>query len=281
MIAGQSGYLGALEAEGTDEAQNRILNINELINAAREAESAKQTIEEFLDHAALISDTDQLDSQSRITLLTMHNAKGLEFPVVFIVGCEEGLFPHIRSNENTDDLEEERRLCYVAMTRAQTRLWIIRSRMRRTYGSDVPTMIQASRFIGEIPKALVNNLSGPDSDSEYHRARSPARGMYRQSKFQPASFPRAKTYAGATHNTPDAVRKFLQSRPAPPPVKPEPAAPGRPVSIRPGSRVFHSQYGMGVVVDREKVGDDFKLTVSFVGIGPKKLMEKFAKLKKV
>ncbi|HEY2931757.1 MAG TPA: UvrD-helicase domain-containing protein [Acidobacteriota bacterium] len=283
MIADQSGYLESLEAEGTDEAQNRILNIKELINAAREAEGSGQTIQEFLDHAALISDTDELDSQSRITLLTMHNAKGLEFPLVFIVGCEEGLFPHIRSNENTDDLEEERRLCYVAMTRAKTKLWITCSRARRLYGSDMPAMIQPSRFIGEIPAALLNAVGEPAWESGFRRERQgfPTRRAPHQPGFQPPSFPRRKTYTGATHDTPDAVRKFLQSRPAPAAAKPEPAIPGTVAAIKPGSRVLHEKYGMGVVVDRQKAGDDFKLTVSFVGIGPKRLMEKFAKLKKV
>ena len=284
MVAEQSGYVAALKMEDTDEAQSRILNIKELVNAAREAEKSGQTLQDFLDHAALVSDADDLDSRARITLLTMHNAKGLEFPVVFVVGCEEGLFPHIRSNETTEDLEEERRLCYVAMTRAQTRLYLTHSRVRRMYGGDVPGMSQPSRFIAEIPAGLLRTREGG-----VRRFRSGGVG-----RFSPRGTPfwggagrhasvearGARQYGAATHDTADAVRKFLQEKQAPPSDSvSQSAAPAG--TIKPGARVLHEKYGAGVVVRREKLGDDFKLTVSFAGIGSRKLMERFAKLKRM
>ncbi|HEY3132099.1 MAG TPA: UvrD-helicase domain-containing protein [Acidobacteriota bacterium] len=285
MIAAQSGYIEALRSENTDEAQNRILNIMELINAAREAQRGGQTVQEFLDHAALVSDTDDLDSQARIVLLTMHNAKGLEFPIVFVAGCEEGLFPHIRSNETTEDLEEERRLCYVAMTRAKRKLYVTYSRLRRFYGGDIPGMVQASRFISEIPPQLLElrspTLGLSDSiPSERFASRGifPKSGVTRPREVMSRS---ARSYGGPTHNTPDAVRKFLQQRQAAVPAGPEPQRPARGSTMKPGTQVRHEKYGVGVVVDREQAGDDFKITVSFAGWGTKKLMERYAKLKKV
>lgn len=285
MIAAQSGYIEALRSENTDESQNRILNIMELINAAREAEHSGQTVQDFLDHAALVSDTDDLDSQARIVLLTMHNAKGLEFPVVFIAGCEEGLFPHIRSNESTEDLEEERRLCYVAMTRAKRKLYITYSRMRRFYGGDVPGMVQPSRFISEVPRHLLELRSisfGSGEDFRSGRFSSqdifPKSGPVRSREFLPRP---VRKYGAPTHDTPDAVRKFLQQRHAAIPATPEPQPPERGSAMKPGTQVRHEKYGVGVVIDREHAGDDFKLTVSFAGWGKKKLMERYAKLKKM
>ncbi|MBI4456347.1 MAG: UvrD-helicase domain-containing protein [Acidobacteria bacterium] len=281
MIAEHSGYMETLAKENTDEAQSRILNINELVNAAHEADSSGQSIQEFLDHAALSSDSDDLDLRARITLLTMHNAKGLEFPVVFIVGCEEGLFPHIRSNETAEDLEEERRLCYVAMTRAQRKLYITYARMRRMYGGDIPGLAQPSRFIAEIPTHLLETRSAPDLP-RFERFR-PHRTFTQPRYAQPSVLtPRIpKSYGATTHDNVDAVRKFIQEKYADLPSVPEPAMPARGHRMKPGTKVFHEKYGLGVVIDREKLGDDFKLTVSFAGIGQKKLMERFAKLKKM
>ncbi|MGH9600159.1 MAG: ATP-dependent helicase, partial [Terracidiphilus sp.] len=118
FIIDRTGYIKALEAEGSPEAFSRIENLKELANAAHDAEARGETLAEFLDHAALSSDTDQIDPDARVTLMTLHAAKGLEFPLVFLAGLEEGLFPHSRTLNNPDELEEERRLCYVGMTRA-------------------------------------------------------------------------------------------------------------------------------------------------------------------
>src|SRR5262249_9566362 len=117
LIMDRSGYVGWLESEGTEEELSRIENLQELVNAARDSEGRGETLQDFLDHAALVSDTDDYDARARVTLMTLHSAKGLEFPVVFIVGLEEGLFPHSRSSLSPQEVEEERRLCYVGMTR--------------------------------------------------------------------------------------------------------------------------------------------------------------------
>jgi DNA helicase II / ATP-dependent DNA helicase PcrA len=160
FIIDRTGYIKALETEGSPEAFSRIENLKELANAAHDAEARGETLAEFLDHAALASDTDQFDSESRVTLMTLHAAKGLEFPLVFLAGLEEGLFPHSRTLNSPDELEEERRLCYVGMTRAMNSLILTRAHYRRRYGNDAPEMSIPSRFLEEVPTQLVENLGG-------------------------------------------------------------------------------------------------------------------------
>jgi DNA helicase-2/ATP-dependent DNA helicase PcrA len=160
FIIDRTGYIKALETEGSPEAFSRIENLKELANAAHDAEARGETLAEFLDHAALASDTDQFDPDSRVTLMTLHAAKGLEFPLVFLAGLEEGLFPHSRTLNNPDELEEERRLCYVGMTRAMNSLILTRAHYRRRYGNDAPEMSIPSRFLEEVPTQLVENLGG-------------------------------------------------------------------------------------------------------------------------
>jgi DNA helicase-2/ATP-dependent DNA helicase PcrA len=164
FIIDRTGYIKALETEGSPEAFSRIENLKELANAAHDAEVRGETLAEFLDHAALASDTDQFDPEARVTLMTLHAAKGLEFPLVFLAGLEEGLFPHSRTLMNPEELEEERRLCYVGMTRAMNTLILTRAHYRRRYGNDAPEMSVPSRFLEEVPNQLVENLG----------ARSPA-----------------------------------------------------------------------------------------------------------
>jgi DNA helicase-2/ATP-dependent DNA helicase PcrA len=160
FLLDRTGYIKALETEGSPEAFSRIENLKELANAAHDAEARGETLAEFLDHAALASDTDQFDPDARVTLMTLHAAKGLEFPLVFLAGLEEGLFPHSRTLNNPDELEEERRLCYVGMTRAMNSLILSRAHYRRRYGNDAPEMSIPSRFLEEVPSQLVENLSG-------------------------------------------------------------------------------------------------------------------------
>jgi DNA helicase II / ATP-dependent DNA helicase PcrA len=160
VIIDRTGYIKALETEGSPEAFSRIENLKELANAAHDAEARGETLAEFLDHAALASDTDQFDPDARVTLMTLHAAKGLEFPLVFLAGLEEGLFPHSRTLNNPEELEEERRLCYVGMTRAMNTLILTRAHYRRRYGNDAPEMSVPSRFLEEVPSQLVENLSG-------------------------------------------------------------------------------------------------------------------------
>jgi DNA helicase-2/ATP-dependent DNA helicase PcrA len=161
FLIDRTGYIKALETEGSPEAFSRIENLKELANAAHDAEVRGETLAEFLDHAALASDTDQFDPEARVTLMTLHAAKGLEFPLVFLAGLEEGLFPHSRTLNNPDELEEERRLCYVGMTRAMNTLILTRAHYRRRYGNDAPEMSIPSRFLEEVPSQLMENLSSP------------------------------------------------------------------------------------------------------------------------
>ena len=157
----RSGYLRSLEEEGTPEAFSRIENLKELANAAQDATSRGETLHEFLDHAALVSDADGYSAEARVTLMTLHAAKGLEFPLVFLAGMEEGLFPHSRSITDPTQMEEERRLCYVGMTRAMDTLIMSRARYRRRYGNDMPETTVASRFLEEVPSKLTEDLGSP------------------------------------------------------------------------------------------------------------------------
>ena len=158
FIIDRTGYIKALETEGTPEAFSRIENLKELANAAHDAEVRGESLSDFLDHAALASDADQYDPTARVTLMTLHAAKGLEFPLVFLAGMEEGLFPHSRTLNVPEELEEERRLCYVGMTRAMNTLILTRANFRRRYGNDAPEMSIPSRFLEEVPQQLIENL---------------------------------------------------------------------------------------------------------------------------
>jgi DNA helicase II / ATP-dependent DNA helicase PcrA len=163
----RSGYIRALEEEATPESFSRIENLKELANAAQDAQERGETLHEFLDHAALVSDADSYSEEARVTLMTLHAAKGLEFPLVFLTGMEEGLFPHSRTLTDPTGLEEERRLCYVGMTRAMDTLVMTRARYRRRYGSDMPESSIASRFLEEVPARLVEDLGSPPARPQF------------------------------------------------------------------------------------------------------------------
>jgi DNA helicase-2/ATP-dependent DNA helicase PcrA len=160
FLIDRTGYIRSLEEEGTPEAFSRIENLKELANAAQDAQERGETLAEFLDHAALVSDADQYDPEARVTLMTLHAAKGLEFPFVVLAGMEEGLFPHSRSLTDPPQMEEERRICYVGITRAMDGLVLTRARFRRRYGNDMPEPTTPSRFLEEIPQHLLEDLSG-------------------------------------------------------------------------------------------------------------------------
>jgi DNA helicase-2/ATP-dependent DNA helicase PcrA len=163
----RSGYIRVLEEEATPESFSRIENLKELANAAQDAQERGETLHEFLDHAALVSDADSYSEEARVTLMTLHAAKGLEFPLVFLTGMEEGLFPHSRTLTDPTGLEEERRLCYVGMTRAMDTLIMTRARYRRRYGSDMPESSIASRFLEEVPNRLVEDLGSPPARPQF------------------------------------------------------------------------------------------------------------------
>ncbi len=178
----RSGYIRALEEEATPESFSRIENLKELANAAQDAQERGETLHEFLDHAALVSDADSYSEEARVTLMTLHAAKGLEFPLVFLTGMEEGLFPHSRTLTDPTGLEEERRLCYVGMTRAMDTLVMTRARYRRRYGSDMPESSIPSRFLEEVPTRLVEDLGSPPARPQFsgsgYNWKSPAAGAY-------------------------------------------------------------------------------------------------------
>src|SRR5947209_18849178 len=157
IIAGTK-YIEMLEEEGTEESENRIENIRELLTAAEESHERGEKLREFLDHAALVSDQDAFDERSPVTLMTLHTAKGLEFPVVLIMGLEDGLFPHSRSIMEAPQLEEERRLFYVGMTRAEHKLYPSSARYRRYFGNMDQQVSEPSRFLAEVPEELVEEV---------------------------------------------------------------------------------------------------------------------------
>ena len=171
----RSGYIRALEDEATPESFSRIENLKELANAAQDATSRGETLAEFLDHAALVSDADSYSAEACVTLMTLHAAKGLEFPLVFLTGMEEGLFPHSRTLTDPTQMEEERRLCYVGMTRAMDTLILSRARYRRRYGNDSPESSMPSRFLEEVPARLIEDLSPRGFGNAYSTA-YPQRG---------------------------------------------------------------------------------------------------------
>ncbi|MEJ5368512.1 MAG: UvrD-helicase domain-containing protein [Bryobacteraceae bacterium] len=307
LVLDRTGYRRMLEAEGTPESESRLGNLEELVSAAADAAERGETLQEFLDTTALRSDADDVDTSAQVSLLTMHNAKGLEFPVVFIAGMEEGLFPHSRSIDSESMLEEERRLFYVAMTRAMRRLYLTSARWRRKYGGAPLDSSQPSRFLDEIPPRLIEPLHEP-------RGVPGALDLFGE-RAAVREAARRHTFTGKTYNSIDHIQQFFAQRgingpavrsaaqpaaaPQPAPAAPQaaprppaasapspsapskPAAPPKPAprrTLRPGASVVHPKYGRGTVLRKEGEGDDAKLTVSFPGYGLKKLVARYAGL---
>ena len=267
----ETGYVSALQEEKTEEAETRLLNIEELVTAAVEAEEQGESLRDFIDHAALVSDTDQYKADARVTLMTMHAAKGLEFPVVFIAGMEEGLFPHSRAAGSDEELEEERRLCYVAITRAQRDLYITHAMRRRTLGEEHPA--EPSRFLNEIPLDLMQNISPGRRGSGLRGARR--RGTIAR-PLPPCEGNRARRQEKLDVHREDLQfgreRAGLLQAPERRSRCPRPERGSNrslsPGEFRVGTRVRHARYGVGVVLSVEGSGEDAKLTVSFPGFGP-------------
>ena len=248
-------YIETLQEEGTEESESRIENIRELLTAAEESHERGEKLREFLDNAALVSDQDAYDERSPISLMTLHTAKGLEFPVVLVMGLEDGLFPHSRSIMEAPQLEEERRLFYVGMTRAEHKLYLTSARYRRYFGNMDQQVSEPSRFLAEVPQELVEEVG------EQRRRRPSV-------KFE-----------GTSYDTVDAVMKVLgggESKTAPafkPELKKKP-----PGTWTLGTRVKHAKYGYGTILRTEGSGDNLKLTVSFISHGLKKMIAKYAEL---
>jgi DNA helicase II / ATP-dependent DNA helicase PcrA len=252
----KSGYLAELEASIDPQDESRVENLRELVTVAREFEegTAGGTLADFLEQVALVADADQIPTEDDehggvVTLMTLHTAKGLEFPVVFLTGLEDGVFPHMRSLTEPKELEEERRLAYVGITRAQRRLYLTRSMQRSTWGA--PSYNPPSRFLDEVPDSLV----------DWKRA-APAR-------YTPTGG--GRSYAGASAAVlPGAPARSggVGNRPVP--------------SLTPGDRVSHDSFGLGTVVSTSGLGDNAQAKVDFgATIGAKTFVLRYAPLVKL
>src|SRR3984957_546602 len=304
FLIDRTGYLRSLDEEGTPESISRIENLKELANAAQDAQQRGETLSEFLDHAALVSDTDRYNPESRVTLMSLHSAKGLEFPLVLLAGMEEGLFPHSRTLNQPMELEEERRLCYVGMTRAMDALVLTRARYRRRYGNDMPEGNLPSRFLEEIPSHLMEDLSPvrsrtqswsgggrdwngrgrspyddddmesgrhysyEDEDQSARLSASRAPGSRYGSGFAPKPAVKAGSGAGSLDNIAQFFTAKGKGGYSPRPKLEIPAAQGA-TGFKNGERVRHPKYGDGIVFRTEGDGDAAKITVQFAKFGVK------------
>ncbi|HUP59091.1 MAG TPA: UvrD-helicase domain-containing protein [Thermoanaerobaculia bacterium] len=279
----RTGYRRMLQESRDIQDESRLENLDELINSAREyyEQNPQATLGDYLDSLTLMSDLDRYESQKGVTLMTLHAAKGLEFKVVFLAGMEEGILPHSQSLEENEDLEEERRLCYVGMTRARELLFCLHAFERRLHGRFREQ--SPSSFLDEIPYAvkeevrLANAYRAPQQPSwrEKPMERRPPTG--RPAGVQPAPKPKSGSVNG--------VLSFFQNTP----VQFDPAAirsakqseSGGGAELKRGQRVKHDQFGIGTILTMEGSGPDAKLSVYFERHGTKKFIAKFAKLTRV
>ncbi len=248
-ILAVSGYAAALASEDSRESQDRLDNLAELLSAAADFDAREEApgLPVFLDRVSLLSDVDKAKDGAPVILMTLHSAKGLEFENVFLIGLEEGLVPHARSLTNADGVEEERRLCYVGMTRARDRLHLSWARSRQVFGQR--RLSEPSRFLGEIPRGGLEITGAPRSRDVFEVRRLPT-WQHREAPTRGAAVSGA---AGSGGSSP----------------------------LRPGARVRHPLFGVGTILRSEGSGDELKLTVAFAGIGAKRLVARYAGLEVV
>ena len=254
VLLEKSGYIKALKDEKTLEADNRIDNLEEFLNVAMEfeKESADNGLSEFLEGITLSSDLDNLEEiEDTVTLMTLHSAKGLEFPIVFLVGMEEGIFPGHQSMNEPSELEEERRLCYVGITRAKKHLYMTCSKQRTIFGST--SYNHMSRFLEEIPKDLL------DGQEELFESKS-TNSIFNKKTESDIDIFKRKTLGG--------VEQFLSK------VKPKVDL----TQYKTGITVYHKKFGEGVITCVEPEDDDLKVSINFEKFGFKRLMAKYAGL---
>jgi ATP-dependent DNA helicase UvrD/PcrA len=273
LAAQESGYLAELEEERTIEAQGRIENIQELAGAAMEAAARDPEggLAGFLEQVSLIGEQDEYDEEdSTVTLMTLHIAKGLEFPVVFIVGMEDGVFPHFRSMTDQAELEEERRLAYVGITRAQERLYLTHAWSRTLFGQT--SYNPPSRFLGEIPEQL---LEVQESETRIQQRSRPRYG--RQPERRNGGGNGGYSVVGLPGKTGEVTveRGWKPPSAMAPPPKREPPA------FVEGDTVMHERWGEGVVVQVSGSGDDAEATIRFGEVGEKRVLLAYAPLTKV
>ena len=257
----RSGYLDELEAEHTVESAGRLENLGELVGSAREF----QTVDEFLEQISLVADTDEIDDDdSKVTLMTLHSAKGLEFPVVFLVGAEEGVFPHIRALTEPDELEEERRLAYVGITRAREKLYLSHAWSRTLFGSTQYN--PPSRFLDEIPVELVEHLG--DGRRTSGRASYRSDGGRRQG-WQPWAERMAD--AGRERIVDAAINAGRRQA----------STGAETMGLRIGDDVRHAKFGEGVIMLIEGDGDKAEAVVRFPDVGEKRLLLAWSPLERL
>ncbi|CAH0346609.1 DNA helicase PcrA [Bacillus sp. CECT 9360] len=255
-ILGKTGYREMLEAEKSIESQSRLENIDEFLSVTKsfEEKNDDKSLVAFLTDLALVADIDQLDEtegpQDTVTLMTLHSAKGLEFPIVFLLGLEEGVFPHSRSLMDEEEMEEERRLAYVGITRAETELYLTNAQMRTLYGRT--NMNPVSRFISEIPEDILEDLQPKTKTPAFMSSSSHQRGMQQRS----ATFGRA--------------------------VSPPTSTGGEEIGWNVGDKASHKKWGVGTVVSVKGEGEGKELDIAFPSpTGIKRLLAKFAPIQKV
>ena len=258
LVMDRSGYLKDLREDRSEEAEARIENLMELVSAAREYETreSEPTLGGFVDRLSLLSEADEAQGKkdANVWMMTMHAAKGLEFPVVIVAGLEEGLFPHSRSTEDEDELEEERRLCYVGLTRARERLILTSAARRRVFGDYQST--EPSRFLDEIPAELMRRIE-PVVAPSWNSTRYETRNPYANRRQGPLKHKEVEATPFASYENED------QSSGS---------------GLKVGKRVRHKQFGVGTVVGVEDEGDDMRVTVKFNTVGTKKLLARYANL---
>jgi DNA helicase-2/ATP-dependent DNA helicase PcrA len=255
-VLDRTGLLNWVEQQDNLEHTSRAENLRELSNAMSDATEQGQTLDEMLDQAALASDADQYQEDVPVSLMTLHSAKGLEFDAVYLAGLEEGVLPHGRSIDTPGEIEEERRLFYVGMTRAKKTLVLSRAIYRRSYGEDRLRASLPSRFLAEIPRDLIEAAAGSQSEPGETRRYEPDPEFSQAYTYRRAP----RTPYGRSTPTPSPRNNFGSKDPLI------------------GKRVRHLKFGVGTIIEVEGDGEDRRLTVSFQDYGPKKLVERYANL---
>ena len=277
LTLNKTGYTKALETENTIEAENRIANLEEFLTVAVEFEEqeADQNLNNFLEGITLTSDIDGMDEeQETVTLMTLHSAKGLEFPVVFLVGMEEGIFPGHKSMAEPKDLEEERRLCYVGITRAKNQLFLTCSKQRTMFGSTSCNPV--SRFLKEIPEDMLIGYEEIKENSRSSFEDSPFTWKYGGSSNGTVTsyYDKSSTAATKVQNNNyqfKSAETFLNS------LKQNKTSVDL-SKYKTGQSVYHKKFGEGIITKLEPEGDDIKVEINFAKVGTKRLMAKYAGL---
>lgn len=275
-----TGYIKALEEEDTKEAENRIENLEEFLTVTDEfEEEAENSLGKFLENITLSSDVDELDEpEEQVTLMTLHSAKGLEFPVVFMAGMEEGIFPGNKSIDDPNGIEEERRLCYVGITRAKENLYMTCAKSRTIFGSTSYNAI--SRFLKEIPEEDLSeesilstgegNLEGTFDNSNNYEWSYGSKAVKKYNIDTMPSFGKIAASSGFSFKTPESFLNGLETKKT-----------GGSIDIskyKEGVRVYHKKFGEGTINYVEEEGEDYKVDINFDKAGHKRLMARFAGL---